>query len=116
LCAGSIFGLRAKHSRKSWLEKSAVTSCFRSGLWSLVKSIEETFHCEIEDGTAAEKPNFTEGQSNRMATFLDQQIEQLENIVERCLNLCKVTWNGVRCTLPANHEETEPHRFQTQYL
>jgi hypothetical protein len=59
LCAGSIFGLRAKHSRKSWLEKSAVTSCFRSGLWSLVKGIEEIFHCEIEDGTAAEKSNFT---------------------------------------------------------
>jgi hypothetical protein len=22
-----------------------------------------------------------------------------------------VTWNGARCTLPANHDKDEPHRF-----
>ena len=48
-----------------------------------------------------------------MATRLDQQIEQLEDIVEKRLGLCKVTWNDVRCTLPANHEPTEPHHFPT---
>jgi hypothetical protein len=46
-----------------------------------------------------------------MATRLDRQIEELGNIVEKRLNLCKATWNGLRCTLPANHETVEPHRF-----
>ena len=46
-----------------------------------------------------------------MSTKLDQLIEQLEKMVETRLNLCKVTWNGARCTLPANHDKDEPHRF-----
>lgn len=46
-----------------------------------------------------------------MSTKLDQQIEQLEKIVEARLNLCKVAWNGARCTLPANHDRDEAHRF-----
>jgi len=51
-----------------------------------------------------------------MATRLDQEIEQLENIVEALLDLCKVTWNGIRCTLPSNHEPTEPHKFPIEFL
>jgi hypothetical protein len=47
----------------------------------------------------------------QMSTRLDQQIEQLEKLVEARLNLCKVTWNGTRCTLPANHDRDEAHRF-----
>lgn len=31
----------------------------------------------------------------QMATSLDQQIEQLEIIVEECLDLCNVTCNGL---------------------
>ena len=42
---------------------------------------------------------------------LDQQIEQLQSIVEALLDLCKVTQNGMRCTLPANHGPAEPHQF-----
>jgi hypothetical protein len=49
-----------------------------------------------------------------MATRLDEQIERLEHMVEKCLNLCKASRHGIRCTLPANHEETTPHRFQIQ--
>jgi len=51
-----------------------------------------------------------------MATRLDQQIELLENIVERHLNLCEVTWNGTPCTLPRNHEQTAPHKFSIEFL
>ncbi len=47
-----------------------------------------------------------------MATTLDRRIEQLEKIVEARLDLCKMTWNGIRCTLPANHDQTEPHNFR----
>lgn len=50
-----------------------------------------------------------------MATRLDQQIEQLENIVEARLNLCKATWHGIRCTLPTNHKTTDPHRFPIEF-
>jgi hypothetical protein len=50
-----------------------------------------------------------------MITRLDQQIEQLENIVERRLDLCKATWNGTRCTLPANHEPAELHKFPLEF-
>jgi len=46
-----------------------------------------------------------------MTMRLDRQIEQLERIVERRLELCKATWNGMPCRLPANHEPTEPHKF-----
>ena len=51
----------------------------------------------------------------QMATRLDQQIEQLERIVEECLNLCKMTRNGLRCTLPAMHEPTKPHKFRWEF-
>jgi|HubBroStandDraft_3_1064219.scaffolds.fasta_scaffold2938538_1 hypothetical protein len=50
-----------------------------------------------------------------MKTRLDREIEQLENIVERCLDLCHAEWNGVRCTLPANHEPAESHKFPVQF-
>lgn len=48
-----------------------------------------------------------------MSFRLDMVIEELEKIVEMHLNLCNVTWNGIRCILPANHDEGEPHRFGT---
>jgi hypothetical protein len=51
-----------------------------------------------------------------MITRLDQQIEQLEDMVEKCLILCNATWNGVRCTLPANHERTKPYKFPIEFL
>jgi hypothetical protein len=47
-----------------------------------------------------------------MATRLDQQIEQLEIIVEKCLDLCNVTCNELRCTLPAQHEPTKLRKFR----
>ena len=50
-----------------------------------------------------------------MAKRLDQQIEQLESIVEKCLDLCRVTCNGLRCTLPAQHEPTKPHKFGREF-
>jgi len=49
-----------------------------------------------------------------MATRLDRQIEQLENIVEKHLDLCQATWNETRCTLPRNHEPTAPHKFRIE--
>jgi hypothetical protein len=51
-----------------------------------------------------------------MATRLDQQIELLEDIVERHLDLCEAAWNGIRCTLPRNHEQTAPHKFSIEFL
>jgi hypothetical protein len=51
-----------------------------------------------------------------MATRLDQQIEQLGIIVEKCLNLCRAMWQGIGCTLPANHASTDPHEFPAQFL
>jgi hypothetical protein len=51
-----------------------------------------------------------------MTTRLDRQIEELELIVERLLGLCPVTWNGIRCTLPANHAPTESHSFAIDFL
>ena len=46
-----------------------------------------------------------------MATRLDQEIEQLEKLVERYLDYCAVTSNGMRCVLPRNHQATVPHKF-----
>ncbi len=46
---------------------------------------------------------------------LGQKIEQLERVVENHLDLCKVTWNGMRCTLPANHELAETHKFAVEF-
>ena len=51
-----------------------------------------------------------------MATRLDQKIEHLENIVEKRLDLCKATWSGMRCTLPAHHEPAELHKFQIEFF
>lgn len=51
-----------------------------------------------------------------MATRLDQKIEQLGKIVDRCMDLCDASWNGVRCTLPANHLPAERHRFPVHFL
>ena len=51
-----------------------------------------------------------------MATRLDQQIAQLENIVEQHLNPCQVMCNGSRCILPRNHAITEPHQFLFEFL
>ena len=50
-----------------------------------------------------------------MKTRLDQEIEKLGSIVEKCLDLCNATWNGVRCTLPANHEPKERHKFPVEF-
>ena len=50
-----------------------------------------------------------------MATWLDQQIEQLERIVERRLDLCNVPCSADRCILP-HHEMTEPHQFLIEFL
>jgi len=52
----------------------------------------------------------------QMATRLDQKIEQLGRIVDRCMHLCDATWNGVRCTLPASHQPAERHRFPVEFL
>lgn len=57
-----------------------------------------------------------EGKIKPMATRLDRQIGELLDIVEYHLNLCKMTWNGIRCTLPANHEQAEPHFFPIEFL
>ena len=46
-----------------------------------------------------------------MATRLEQDIEELAQIVERCLGLCDATRNGIRCSLPANHGPAQPCRF-----
>jgi hypothetical protein len=46
-----------------------------------------------------------------MATRLDQQIEQLEDMVKRRFGLCKVPSNESRCISPANNEQTEPRHF-----
>jgi hypothetical protein len=51
-----------------------------------------------------------------MATRLDQKIEQLGKIVDRCMDLCDATWNGVRCTLPASHQPAERHLFPVEFL
>jgi len=49
-----------------------------------------------------------------MTMWLDQKIAQLEEIVETCLALCSATQNGKRCTLPANHDPAQPHRFAAE--
>jgi hypothetical protein len=49
-----------------------------------------------------------------MALRLDRQIEEIEKIVDRHLDPCKATWNGMPCTLPTNHEPVEPHQFSRE--
>jgi len=53
---------------------------------------------------------------SKMATRLDEKIEQLGRIVDRCMHLCDATWNGVRWTLPASHQPAERHRFPVEFL
>jgi len=50
-----------------------------------------------------------------MKTRMDREIEHLGNIVERCMNLCRAEWNGVRCTLPANHQPADGHKFPVEF-
>jgi hypothetical protein len=51
-----------------------------------------------------------------MATWLDQQIEQLENIVEKQLDLRQVTCTARSCVLAHSHENTEPHLSLAEFL
>jgi hypothetical protein len=51
-----------------------------------------------------------------MATQLDEKIEQLENIVEECLNRYAVTRGGFPAALAANREPTEPLEFPIEFL
>ena len=51
-----------------------------------------------------------------MATWLDQQIEQLENIVERQFDLCETTCTARNCVLARSHENTEPHLTLVEFL
>jgi hypothetical protein len=46
-----------------------------------------------------------------MKTHLDQQIEHLENLVDKHLNLNLVERDETRCNLPDNQEELHPHKF-----
>ena len=50
-----------------------------------------------------------------MKTQMDREIEHLAEIVDRCMNLCDAQWNGVRCTLPANHNATDGHKFPVEF-
>lgn len=50
-----------------------------------------------------------------MKTQMDREIEHLGNLVDRCMNLCIAEWNGVRCTLPANHEPADGHKFPIEF-
>jgi hypothetical protein len=51
-----------------------------------------------------------------MATWLDEQIEQLENIVEKQFDLCQVTCTARSCVLARCHENTEPHLSLVDFL
>jgi hypothetical protein len=51
-----------------------------------------------------------------MATRLDQQIEQIWKIVEKCVNLSNMRWNGSACALPLDDEHTKPYRFPVEFL
>jgi hypothetical protein len=51
-----------------------------------------------------------------MASRIDKQISELENIVERHLNRCEATLNTNRCILPRDHTRTEPHKFMLEFL
>jgi hypothetical protein len=46
-----------------------------------------------------------------MTPRFEQKIEELESMVEKRLQLCAATWNGLRCRLPADHDQAEPHDF-----
>ncbi len=51
-----------------------------------------------------------------MATWLDEQIEQLENIVERQFDLCETTCTARSCVLAHSHENREPHLTLVEFL
>lgn len=51
-----------------------------------------------------------------MATWLDQQIEQLENIVERQFDAYETMCTVNRCVLPRRHGNTEPHLSLADFL
>ena len=51
-----------------------------------------------------------------MATWLDEQIEQLENIVEKQFDLCEVTCTARSCVLARSHANTEPHLTLVEFL
>jgi hypothetical protein len=51
-----------------------------------------------------------------MATWLDQQIEQLENIVEKHLDSCETMCTVNCCVLSRSHETTEPHISLADFL
>jgi hypothetical protein len=51
-----------------------------------------------------------------MATWLDQQIEQLENIVERHFDSCEAMCTVNSCILPRSHENKEPHISLVEFL
>ena len=48
-----------------------------------------------------------------MATQLDQEIEQLQHIVEKYLDLHNVK---IGCAAPASHRPTEPHEAPIESL
>lgn len=51
-----------------------------------------------------------------MATWLDEQIEELETLVEKQFDLCHVTCTVRSCVLPRNHENMEPHLTLVEFL
>jgi hypothetical protein len=51
-----------------------------------------------------------------MATWLDEQIEQLENIVGKQFDLCEVTCTTRSCVLARGHKNTEPHLTLVEFL
>ncbi len=51
-----------------------------------------------------------------MAKWLDQQVDRLEEFVEKHFRRCGVTFSGSRCILPRDHASTEPHTFLLKFL
>ena len=46
-----------------------------------------------------------------MKTHLDQQIEHLENLVDKHLGLNRGERDETRCSLPDDQEESRPYKF-----
>lgn len=51
-----------------------------------------------------------------MATWLDQQIDDLEHIVGKRLDYGQATCSLSCCVLPSGHEDTEPHISLAAFL
>jgi hypothetical protein len=51
-----------------------------------------------------------------MATWLDEQIEQLETIVEKQFDRCEVACTVRSCVLARSHKKTEPHLTLVEFL